>query len=203
MPRSVKTDYMQNFRFMAVAFDAENKKRMQYIPPAAGNQIEPEAGFSSCGTPSATVEVAEYREGTSVYTKKFPGVPSVEDITMQRGVARGDSTFWAWTKQVIEGSGEYRCTVEINHYARDLAYGFSGGVTTDQVLTTPLSTPQNALANLTSIKSDSPPGRIYRLFEAWPNAHKSSADFEATSSDIAVKDLTVVFEYFEILEDIS
>jgi len=203
MPRPVKTDMMQAFRFRARAFDANNAPRLQFNAGTALGvaQAEPDAGFSSCGTPSVSVEVAEYREGTYVYTRKYPGIPTVDDITVQGGVTRGNTTFWLWEKQVVEGQGEYRCTVEIAHFARDLSY--VGGITTAQVVAGTGSTRQNVLQNLTSIKSDSPPGRIYILYEAWPNNHKVASDFEATSSDVSVQDLTIVYENFDILEDVT
>ena len=62
-----------------------------------------EAGFSAVTTPEATVEAVEYKEGTMIYTRKFPGNPTQSDITLSRGVARQDSTFWDWLRVVVEG----------------------------------------------------------------------------------------------------
>src|SRR5574342_146397 len=143
MPRPVKTDYMQNFRFHARAFDADNVQRLVFNASTALGvaQAEPDASFSNVGAPRVTIEDVTYREGTFIYTRRQPGIPDMQAVEIQRGVVRGDSTFWGWARQVIEGQGNYRCTVEVAHFARDKAYAFSGGLTLQQVTQTPLSTP--------------------------------------------------------------
>lgn len=143
---------------------------------------QPQAGFSAVSAPSYSVESAEYREGHYIYTRKQPGKPSVEDITMSRGVTVLDTSFYAWVKTIIEG-GEYRADLSIKHYARDKALPGQGV----------------GLGNLVQIDLTKPPSRIYTVSQAYATGHKVSGDFDATSSDIAVQELTVAFEYFDVI----
>ena len=110
----------------------------------------------------------------------------MNDLTLARGVARQDSTFWAWLRIVIEGTGEYRQDLDINHYHRDTAL----------LRGTPAS---GAEANLTQINTDTP-ARVYHVREAFPIRHKVAADLDATASEISIMELDVSFEHFEVEE---
>lgn len=147
----------------------------------------PEAGFSACTTPEVSTEPVEYREGTSIYGRKYPGVPSIADITLSRGVARNDSTFWDWMRQVVEGlggSGEYRADLTIKHYHRQEAL--------DRGL--PADTPPPATNTIIDTAN---PARQYFVHEAFPIRHKVAADLDATASEISIMELDVAYEYFE------
>lgn len=178
MARPVSSDFIHSMRFQ-VALDGG--------AIAAGITLSPsgraEAGFSNVSTPEATMESVEYREGTFVYTRKYPGTPSMNDITMSRGVARLDSTFWDWMRRCIEGSGDYRADLLINHFHRDTALN--------------RTTPVTDFVNKTEIDTVTP-ARTYHVKQAFPMRHKVAADLDATASDISIMELDLSYEYFEV-----
>jgi len=174
MARAQNTDFLHSMRFHVTATTADSGT------PLDNSTKSPTAGFMSVSTPEATVEAVEYREGLYNFPRKFPGNTTVSDVTMQKGVARGDSTFWTWLKVVIAGTGEYRADLEIKHFDR-------------RVLNATLS--QNAGTTFAT------PARTYTLKEAFPIRHKVAADLDASTSDISIMELDVAYEYFEIKED--
>lgn len=190
MARPVATDFLHNMRFHVVV-----------VPPAAGSAIDwmgtqgntrnvsaTPAGFMSVSAPDVQVTAAMYKEGTMVYERKYPGEPSMGgDLTMDRGVARGDSSFWHWIRTVIEGSGEYRADLDIKHYHRE------------QSLTRPLSDGGDQ-PNKTSLFLDNP-ARIYHVHECFPTAHNVVTNaLTATDGEISIMSITVAYEHFEVQE---
>jgi phage tail-like protein len=179
MARTAFSDYLHNMRFHADAIDLAGVDRLVV-------DGRPQAGFSAITTPEYTVEVAEYKEGQMVYTQKYPGNATVNDITLSRGAATTDSAFYDWIRQVIEGTGDYRATLSIKHYHR------VGGLQQEAY-------PATGNPAVTDINIAFPL-RTYTVFEAWPTRHKVSGDLEATSSDISLQELDVVYEYFTVTE---
>lgn len=173
MARGQAADFLHSMRFHVTATDTG----FLDTPPnqADGRGV---AGFSMCSTPEATLEVMEYKEGTFLYTRKFPGNPTMADISMSRGVARFDSTFWSWMQKAIEGSGEYRTDLQIKHFHRA------------QALNGP---------NITQINTENP-ARIYHVYQAFPTRHKVAGDMDATAGEISIMELDVAFEYFTVEE---
>jgi phage tail-like protein len=183
MSRSVVTDFLQGMRFHVDVDAFDGSTRLQ---PG-----EIQAGFNSVTLPEATTEATEYREGQYIYTRKYPGLPTVSDITMTRGVTRKDSTFWDWMRQVIEGSGEYRANLSIKHYHRDSFLGRSFR---------PGQVP--AVPDFNTV-SEVDPGKLvpsitYRCYCAFPIRHKVAADLDATSAEVSIMELDVAIEYFEV-----
>jgi phage tail-like protein len=178
MAREVATDFIHSMRFQVNTTDGS---RFGLAPPGRA-----EAGFTAVTTPEATVEAVEYKEGTMIYTRKYPGNPTVSDITLSRGVARLDSSFWDWVRAVIEGSGEYRQDIDIKHFHRDTAL-------VRDVPTT------GADANLTNIDVETP-ARVYHVREAFPIRQKVAGDLDATASEISIMELDVSYEHFEVEE---
>jgi phage tail-like protein len=157
--------------------------------PAEGGT--PEAGFTQCTAPGATVEAVEYKEGTFIYTRKFPGNPTMEDISLMRGVARLDSSFWDWMRVVIEGNEAYREDVLIEHHHRDTFMSGTSGR---------LGGKSNGSDNATAIAKDSTAARTYHVHEAFPMRHKVAGDMDATASEISIMELDLSYEHFEVEE---
>jgi len=175
MARAVAEDFLHSMRFHVEIIDGTR--------PDAGFG-PPEAGFSMCSVPEATVEAVEYKEGTYIYTRKQPGNTTFSDISMSRGVAITDMAFWKWMKIVIEGAGEYRQDVRIKHYHREEALTGSGDVT----------------VNLTAIPTTVPAAaRTYEVFNAFPARHKVAGDLDATASEISIMELDLAYEYFNLI----
>jgi len=171
MARTQATDFLQGFRYFVRAVRADGS---QVLQPAG----RPDAGFSAVGSPRLSIENASYQEGQMLYARKQPGAPSFEDITMSRGIARGDTTFFDWAQQTAEGSGEYRVdlTVEVFHRAQALSRTAGDSRTT------------------LTISTDRPAVTIFVL-EAFPNGVPLFGDLDANSSEIAVQELGITYEH--------
>jgi phage tail-like protein len=109
MARAAETDYLQNFRFHATT----GPDFTTYTATGLG-----EAGFNSVTFPELTIEASEYREGTSSWTKKLPGIPSWSDVTLSRGIVRQDTKFFQWTYAAAT-TGEFRTDLTLFQFARD------------------------------------------------------------------------------------
>lgn len=170
MARAQQTDFLQTFRFHVRAVGPDGARRL--VPEG-----RPDAGFSQVGTPRLSIEAVPYREGTMNYAVKQPGPGTFEDITMSRGIARGDTTFWSWAQQTAEGGGEYRADLDILVFHRVQALS----ATTDT-------------RNTTRINTDNP-ASIIHVFNAFPTGVPLFGELDATSAEIAVQELTVAIEY--------
>lgn len=166
MPRALNTDFYQSFRF-AVSTDA-----------TVGALIEAQAGFNNVTTPELSAEAVEYRDGQTLYTRKQPGLPTVSDSTLQRGVAAigapaaTPSPFLAWILAAIEGRA-YRG--ELTYWHIHLGDGF------------PVADPANPVAS-----------RAITLHECFPIRVKADADFDATSAEVSITEMDVACEYITV-----
>lgn len=187
MARAETTDFLHSMRFHVTATGGPAALVPDYLSPPG----RPQAGFSAATTPESTVEAVEYKEGNSIFTKKFPGNPTMSDVTLSRGVARTDSVFWNWMKQVIlGGGGGYRVDLHIKHYHRE------GGL--------PGFDPASFLSVDPGLNIGRPggpadgPAKTYHVYEAFPIRHKVAADLDGTASEISVMELDVSYEMFDI-----
>jgi phage tail-like protein len=165
MGRAQSTDPLHNFRFHVRTSSGQGQF----------SSSEGEAGFQSVTVPEVSLEVTEYREGTYTYTRKYPGIPTVGEISMMRGVTKTDSSFFDWIQAAIRG-GEYRTDMTIYHWHRD---GKTHGV----------------LADLNA-------ARKINCYEVFPSRVKVGGDLDATSSEVSIAEMEVAMEYFEV-EDAS
>ena len=185
MARAVQSDFLHSMRFQV---------RVAGEPPAAASELlnpygttpgfQSEAGFSAVSTPSVTLDVVEYREGHYIYTRKQPGIPTMDDITLSRGVTKTDTGFFRWIKATIEGNGEYRVDLDIHHMPRDTALR-------------PEVVPGTGTSEFLDPDAI---GRRYQIFDAFPTTHKVAADLDATASEISVMELGISYERFDIID---
>jgi phage tail-like protein len=171
MARPQQSDFLQNFRFHVIS-----------VPAGGGPDLlvpsgRPDAGFSAVGTPKLTIEAVMYKEGTMVYARKQPGAPSFEDISMSRGIARGDTAFWGWARRTAEGDGEYRVDMDIRVFHRAQALVRTAG----------------DVRNTLNINIDNP-AVVIHVLNAFPNSLPLYGEMDATSSEIAVHELGVTYE---------
>ena len=181
MARAKISDFLHSFRFHVVltGFGAGGTKQL------LGNDPGARAGFNAVSVPEASHDAVEYREGTYIYTRKYPGIPSVSDITLSRGVAHKDGSFWTWMKDVIEGNAEYRGNLDIFHLHRDAR----------PATTTPGSTTFNPPEDATE------GGFIaYKCQEALPIRMKVGSDLDATASEVSIQELDIAIESFDVID---
>jgi len=154
MARAETTDFMQNNRFHVVE---------------QGNFLDPVAGFQTATLPELSVEEIEYKEGIDSFTRKYPGNPEFDTITLEKGVVRNGTDFFDWVIKSALG-GEYRTDLAIWTFHRSDPKGISDGA----------------------------PSRIYRLYEAFAVRVKPAGDLDATSADVSLAELDIAFESFDI-----
>ena len=119
-----------------------------------------------------------------VYTQKFPGLPTMSDLTLSKGVVLQRNQFYDWMFSTIEGAAGYRAAVIIAHFHRAALPGF-GGIGAN---------------NATTIPDGKVPYRQYTCTEAFPIRCKVAADLDATASDVSVSELDIAYEAFSIAD---
>lgn len=167
MARAMLSDPYHNFRFHVTA-------------TLAGSLVpfgDVTAGFTAVTMPEKTVESVEYKEGTMVFRRKFPGDVTFGTITLSRGVAGKTGEFYGWAAQTSAG-GQYRVDLVIHQHHRTSV--------TDEKDTTQKSAT-----------------RKINCFEAFPVRYKPGSDLESTSSDISIQEIEVEVEYFTITNDLA
>jgi len=185
MARAAASDPLHAFRFHVKALDNIG------LGGASGDHLQPggtgasfmvgtgtEAGFQSVTTPEYTLETADYREGIKTYTEKYPGIPSTNDCTFSRGAARKDAAFYNWIVAAIEGA-EYRSDVAIFHFRRGAR-----------------KIPFDPATDIGPTRS-----KNYILRECIPSRVKVAADLDASTSDVSLAEVDVVFERFDVVLD--
>lgn len=172
--RPIEDDYLQNFAFQVDTIEDGGTRR--FI-----EEGRPQSGFSNCTAPEVTLDVTEYKEGTQIWKEKYPGIPSTNEITLSKGVARVAGAFWTWMSQLLAGSGNYRATVRIRQFHRAEGYPAApaGGFTS---------------ANMTTQINLDAPARTYVLFNAFPSRHKLTGDMDAQSSEVSIEEIALQFE---------
>jgi phage tail-like protein len=182
MARSIATDFLRNSKF-----------RVSIISPLGVGGVPTETlginegGFATCTMPQMTIEQATYKSGLDTYTKKYPGNPSVNDISMTRGAVRLASALHKWILASNQGK-EYRCDVRIEQYHLD-------------ELDTNLATAPGAIADPGFDAASKPARRSYVLYNAFCFDHKPSSDQDSNSSDISMEEIQVCFESYDVLEN--
>lgn len=171
MARSQQTDFLQGFRYHVIATAADGSSRLR-------PEGRPEAGFTQVSAPRLSTEAVSYKEGTMNYARKQPGAPTFDDISMSRGLARGDTTFWDWSQQTAEGGGEYRADVDVKVYHRAQALVRTAG---DRRNTLNINTERPALT--------------IHILEAFPTGTPLFGEMDASSGEIAVLELGVAYEH--------
>ncbi len=183
MARAQSTDFLHSMRFHV---SLVNQAGGDIDLGTGSDPSKQGAGFSNVSTPEMSIEAVEYKEGNWVYQRKFPGNPTMGgDLTMSRGVTRGDSTFWDWGRRTAEGSGEYRADLQIQHFHRDTSLTRAH--------------PAQGTVNLTRLDV-AKPARTYHVYQAFPTRVKVAADMDATASEISIQELDVAYENFEVEE---
>jgi hypothetical protein len=171
------SDYMQGFRYHVVAYPVSGSD--DPLQPSIKSNVgkhgagtAAQAGFQSVTVPELSVEASEYREGIFKWTEKYPGVPTVSDISLIRGVVKEDTAFHRMVMDSIEGI-EYRCKVEIYQYHR--------------------SEMTDELGNVGVAGS-----RVIRCHECFATRAKPNGDLDSTAGDISLSEIDLCMEWFEL-----
>jgi phage tail-like protein len=169
MARPQTTDPYQNFRFHVIlASPGSGESEVDYFD--RGNA----AGFQAVTMPTMSLESVEYKEGIHTFKRKFPGVPSFDQVTLSRGVTTNQSDFFRWINQTTSGYA-YRYDLIIKHYHRfDTQIPGQGF-------------------------SDRRASREIKIYNAFPVSYKPGSDLDSVGSDVSLQEVTLEIERFEVL----
>lgn len=177
MTRPMSSDYMQGFRYHVVAHPVSGSD--DPLQPRIGGNVGQhgagagvQAGFQSVTIPEISVEASEYREGIFKWTEKYPGVPTVSDISLIRGIVKEDTSFYRMVMNSIEGI-EYRCEVQIYQYHR--------------------SEMTDKLGSVGAAGS-----RMIVCHNCFATRAKPNGDLDSTAGDVSLSEIDLCMESFDL-----
>jgi phage tail-like protein len=177
MARAQNSDFLLSFRFQLETIEKKGARDPLAFPIGGGS-----AGFQSVTLPEVTLEATEYREGIYKYTRKYPGPPTISEVSCMRGVMKKDTAFFDWCISALSGA-EYRADIKILQYSRGNLPGNDGGVNPAEFKTEDFA----ALA-----------ARQYNCYQCVPVRVKPAGDLDATSGEVSMAEVDFAPEYFTI-----
>jgi phage tail-like protein len=178
--RAEKNDFLQQHRFWVSVGDPTSSRLTATRRPDV-------AGFSQMSSPKLTTGKTYYREGQMVYPRLLPGLPTFNTVTLTRGVAQGDGSFFDWAKECAEG-GEAREDVTVFQFHR-----------------TALGTPESRALSQALRRNDnvtvidvlrSQPARLLKLKNALPTGYEPGG-FDASSGQVSLMSLDIDYTPFD------
>lgn len=136
----------------------------------------PVLGFSAIDAPQLSVQTEEIKEGNWHFPRKVVTGGKVEPITLSRGAIFYDSDFWRWCAACVGGQvdllgqslgGSIRKRLLLIHF------------TGKRVVGVPV------------------PGKAWVLHECLATGYKPASNFDASSSQVSIQQLTLEMEWFE------
>ena len=177
MARAQETDFLLSFRFQLETIQKQGAQDPLAFTPGGSA-----AGFQSVTLPEITLEATEYREGIYKYTRKYPGPPTVTEVSCMRGVMKKDTAFFDWCISALSGA-EYRADIRIIQYSRGNLPGNDGDVNPDEFKT----------EDFAAIGA-----RTYACYQCVPVRVKPAGDLDATSGEVSMAEVDFAPEYFAI-----
>lgn len=144
-------------------------------------------GFSSCETPSVSINVQKYVEGGNhLFPKHIVDSVEYKPVTFQRGVT-SDMNFHIWA---------------ISYFKFHRGFDESKEILVDGQLITDTTSPTEYRRNILISHLDRQ-GRIvkqYKLYNAFPIEYKPASDFASDSDDtMSMERLVLTYESFEVI----
>lgn len=171
--RAANTDLMQGFRYHVVADDGTGDPlQPSYSEDRRGYEGGGQAGFQSVTIPELSVEASEYREGIFKWTQKYPGPPTVSELTMMRGITKRDTAFYDMVMASIDGQ-QYRADVTIYHYQRSEMQSANSGETGNEF-------------------------RRIECGESFAIRAKPAGDLDSMAGDVSLAEVDMAVEHFEL-----
>jgi phage tail-like protein len=130
------------------------------------------AGFSKVTLPTYNVASVQYKTLLQKYTRKFPGPNSVSDITMSRGVMMKDTKLFEWIKST-QKVNVLSIREVLKEYRKDV-----------------IIIHHHRTGHF----------KKYSFFDSFPITFRLSSDLDALSNDVAIEELTLATEDYDIEE---
>jgi len=193
MARSSNFDPVDKFRFRVtvISLDLSVDAAVATIAGLSGGgtffkeklAIVSRAGFSKIAPmPKANVKVMTYRENIdNQRSAKIPGLVSYDDVTLSRGVVKGDRDLYDWFRLVNE---EIALLNVANELTRDSNFIPRQSSTFRKDVIIEVLDRQGA------------PIKAWYLFNAWPNSYTPGNSLDAEEEAKLVEELTLTYEFF-------
>lgn len=182
MARSSLNDPIEKFRFQVFVFDnvsGTTTSGTSSIGTKKDISILKRAGFSEVVTPRGRVKDIEYRENTFGPTfSKQPGLTRYEPVVLRRGLTKDKGLYTWWELVNNEVSS-------LNKFQESLS--FLSAVTFQEP-----NFRRDVL--ISSIDRNGNYVKHWLLYNAWPIEYKSVNDFSASTSEIAIEEMSLTFE---------
>jgi len=182
MARSSSNDPIEKFRFQVLVFDNVSgtiTSGTSSLGTKKDNTILKRAGFSEVITPRGKVKEIEYRENTfgSTLTKQ-PGLTRYEPVVLKRGMTN-DNGLYAWWEMVNNEVST------LNKFQESLSF----------LSAIPFQEPNfRREVLISSVDRNGQYVKHWLLYNAWPSEYKGVNDFNASSSEIAIEEMSLTFE---------
>lgn len=181
MVRPRVADHLQQHRFWL--FDASPPTRAGW---ENARVLNPLAGFRTISLGGVQLETEPISQVNAMFPHHQTISATVDPVTLTRGVAFADDSFWAWFKLAMDGG-----PAEVRRDLLLLAYT---GVRAEVGVDIPnLGPPAFAFGSLTL------PGKAWMLWQCIPTAYRPADQFDATSGEVLIAELEVQPEYLEEL----
>ena len=105
MARAIASDFLQVFKYKVTAGATQ------------GGDAPFGGAFTTATNPELTLENVEYKDSGMKYRQKFPGIPTVNDLSLTRGVVQNRTELWDWINGAVNGE-EFRIDLTVEHQDR-------------------------------------------------------------------------------------
>ena len=166
-------EFAQSHRFYVVDSTGDQKSVFEYEEGKPQKTLA--AGFSTCTSPKFELASKEVKEGTWEFPRVFCTGATVQTLTLSKGLIKTETGFYLWILNAMRGMLTRR-TIEIVAYDRE---------------------PRNSRAWLRAETLPSTSSCVWKLYNCYPLAYRSSQGFDADSGKILVSELDIHYEWFE------
>jgi len=143
--------------------------RFQVLDPT-GTNLKIDGGFKTATLPNVTVNAVTYREGTDQWTRKYPGINEVSELSLETGIFRRNSAFFDWIVRIIQGGNrEYRSELIVNQFHMQDSFGSKGT-----------------------------PSRVTRLLNCFPTDVKPTGDLSGEDDAVQIETATFACEQIQV-----
>lgn len=139
------------------------------------------AAFQKCSELTAEIAKVEYFEGGSLIADKSPGRVTVEDVTLERGVADGDTDLYQWWLDVV------RMSANAGPSARGVGLATPG---------------YKRPVRIIQLDRNGAVLQRYLLDNAWPSKY-SAGDWDNEADENRIESLVVTFDTFDLIDETS
>lgn len=142
-----------------------------------------DTGFTTVSGLEMALETVKHRQGGSILPSKWPGLGDFPPVTLSRGATTDLPAVDAWARLCLNAM--YTTTRR--------AGGAMGGRAPDEL---------HYKHTIDIVETDGMGGpiRLHRLYNAWISNFKPILDLDNNASEITMEELTLEYDYFELLE---